>query len=91
MADRVVPELVEAARQSASAGARRAAEVLEAWDRTADSDSRGAVLFYLFARELQSRRLLGDLFRVTRSEIEANLQSVTTFEEESLTAATDSR
>jgi acyl-homoserine-lactone acylase len=44
-ADRLVGELVDAARASADQDATRAADVLEAWDRTADADSRGGVLF----------------------------------------------
>jgi acyl-homoserine-lactone acylase len=44
-ADRLVGDLVDAARVSADGDATRAADVLEAWDRTADADSRGGVLF----------------------------------------------
>ena len=44
-ADRWADELVAAARASQDADARRAADVLESWDRTADADSRGGVLF----------------------------------------------
>jgi acyl-homoserine-lactone acylase len=56
MAVRVVPDLVQAARAGGSSDARAAAEVLERWDRTADAESRGAVLFQEWAREA-SRRL----------------------------------
>jgi len=45
LADRVLPELLAAARASGDADARKAADVLEAWDRSANADSRGAVLF----------------------------------------------
>jgi acyl-homoserine-lactone acylase len=45
LADRVLPELLAAARASRSDEARRAADVLDAWDRTAEADSRGGVLF----------------------------------------------
>ncbi|HEV2149215.1 MAG TPA: acylase, partial [Longimicrobiaceae bacterium] len=45
LADRVLDELVPAARASGVPAAVRAAEVLAAWDRTADAESRGAVLF----------------------------------------------
>lgn len=58
MAVRIVPELVQAARTGGSADARAAADVLERWDRTADAESRGAVLFQEWAREA-SRRLPG--------------------------------
>jgi acyl-homoserine-lactone acylase len=45
LAQRLVPELIAAARAHGSADAQAAAGVLEAWDRTADADSRGGVLF----------------------------------------------
>lgn len=45
LADRVLDDLVRAAREQGSALARQAADVLAAWDRAADPDSRGAVLF----------------------------------------------
>lgn len=45
LADRILDDLVFAAREKGSDLARRAADVLEAWDRKADADSRGAVLF----------------------------------------------
>lgn len=53
LADRVLPELLEAVRarpDEASDAVKKAAEVLAAWDRRADSDSRGAVLFAEWAR-----------------------------------------
>ncbi len=43
LADRVLPDLLKAAN-----GSTEAAKVLERWDRMADTDSRGAVLFQLF-------------------------------------------
>lgn len=43
--DHLLNDLILAARQSSSPVARKAAEVLSAWDRKADADSRGAVLF----------------------------------------------
>ena len=45
LADRLLPDLIEAARADGSELVRAAADVLEAWDRTADAESRGAVLF----------------------------------------------
>ena len=45
LADRVLDELIPAARDSDSALAHRAADVLADWDRRADADSRGALLF----------------------------------------------
>jgi len=50
LADRLVGDLVKAARASGSALAGRAAGVLESWDRNADAESRGAVLFERFVR-----------------------------------------
>jgi acyl-homoserine-lactone acylase len=44
LADRVLPDLLKAA-----GGGSEAAQVLEKWDRSTESDSRGAVLFQMFA------------------------------------------
>lgn len=49
LADRVLDELIPAARASGRPLAREAADVLERWDRAADADSRGAMLFMLWA------------------------------------------
>jgi acyl-homoserine-lactone acylase len=49
MADRILPDLIAAARQYGTALAKQAASVLENWDRNVDADSRGAVLFYAWA------------------------------------------
>lgn len=46
LADRLLPELIAAARESEDVAARAAAEVLAAWDRMADPDSRGTMLFF---------------------------------------------
>ncbi|MFW6201703.1 MAG: acylase, partial [Gemmatimonadota bacterium] len=51
LADRLVDDLVDAARSYGGATGRAAADVLEAWDRNADADSRGAVLFAFWAQE----------------------------------------
>ncbi len=50
LADRILDELVLAARRSGNAGARKAADVLAAWDRRTDANSRGAVLFAAWAQ-----------------------------------------
>lgn len=55
LADRLLDDLLPAARERGGERARRAADVLEAWDREADADSRGAVLFRAFAEELGDR------------------------------------
>lgn len=51
LADRVLPDLLAAARATGDADARRAADVLEHWDREANADSRGAVLFVAWVQE----------------------------------------
>jgi acyl-homoserine-lactone acylase len=58
LADRILDDVISAARASASAKAKRAAEALAKWDRSADTESRGAVLFQAFRTEL-NRRLSG--------------------------------
>jgi acyl-homoserine-lactone acylase len=45
LADRLLDELIPAARASEDAAAREAADVLEAWDRAYNADSRGGLLF----------------------------------------------
>lgn len=52
LADRLLDDLLPAARSSGSELAGRAADVLERWDRRAGVDSRGAVLFQAWARGL---------------------------------------
>lgn len=49
LADRILDELIAAARQSGSKLAIEAADVLAAWDREANPESRGAVLFSIWA------------------------------------------
>ncbi len=48
LADRILDDLLPAARQFGGPQGNRAAAVLEAWDRQADPESRGAVLFDAF-------------------------------------------
>ena len=48
MADHFVDDLVAAARQSASAKAKEAAEILAAWDRQGETTSDGTLLFLRF-------------------------------------------
>jgi acyl-homoserine-lactone acylase len=52
MADRLLDDLIPLARERGDEVARGAADVLEAWDRAADVDSRGAVLFVAWVQEL---------------------------------------
>ena len=51
LADRILDDLIPAARRRGGL-ARSAAEVLDSWDREADADSRGAVLFQAWTREV---------------------------------------
>jgi acyl-homoserine-lactone acylase len=53
LADRLLDDLIPAARRDGNELARRAAGVLEKWDRNADAGSRGAVLFTMWAREMK--------------------------------------
>jgi acyl-homoserine-lactone acylase len=55
-ADHILEDLIVAARASGNDNAIRAARVLETWDRETDADSRGAVLYEAFWRELQRHR-----------------------------------
>ncbi|MBE9190299.1 acylase [Gloeocapsopsis crepidinum LEGE 06123] len=52
LADRILDDLIPAARQQGSDLARRAADVLNTWDRQANADSRGAVLFAAWAEAM---------------------------------------
>lgn len=55
-ADHLVHDVVAAARAIGEPDAVAAADVLESWDRNTDADSRGAILFQAFFRELQGHR-----------------------------------
>lgn len=48
LADAILPDLLAQASKSGEREIRAAATVLSAWDRSANADSRGAVLFQLF-------------------------------------------
>ncbi|RUR77033.1 acylase [Chlorogloeopsis fritschii PCC 9212] len=52
LADRILDDLISAAQKQGSELAQRAAKVLAAWDRQANADSRGAVLFATWAEEM---------------------------------------
>lgn len=53
LAARIVDDVVAAARAAGNADAKAAADILAAWDFTADSDSRGGVLFVEFFERYQ--------------------------------------
>lgn len=57
LAERLLDELIPAARQQGGELARQAADVLDKWDRKADADSRGAVLFSFWAKEVDHSKL----------------------------------
>ncbi|ACC81829.1 acylase [Nostoc punctiforme] len=52
LADRILDDLIPAARKQGSSLARLAADTLEAWDRQANADSKGAVLFAAWAEQM---------------------------------------
>lgn len=51
-ADRLLDDLIPAARQSGNDRAQRAAAVLDQWNRTADAESQGSVLFATWLRAM---------------------------------------
>jgi acyl-homoserine-lactone acylase len=55
LADRVLDDLIGAARQSGSELANQAADILQAWDRNADAESRGTALFAAWARTMPAQ------------------------------------
>ena len=68
LADRVLHDLMPAAKASSLGNVRRAANVLEAWDRQADSSSKGAVLFTEWWAEYGRRRRGQPLYAVPWNE-----------------------
>jgi acyl-homoserine-lactone acylase len=57
MADRILPDLLDAADKYGTPLAKQAAGVLQSWDRLAEADSRGAVLFYTWATHFMGANL----------------------------------
>jgi acyl-homoserine-lactone acylase len=68
LADRVLHDLLPAAKASSLGSVRAAASVLDAWDRQADSSSKGAVLFTQWWAEYGRRRRGQPLYAVPWSE-----------------------
>lgn len=64
LADRVLDELISAARQSNDQNAKEAADVLQKWDRNFDSASRGGELFFIWMLQLTKQGNVSDIFRV---------------------------
>ncbi len=52
LADRILDDLIPAARKYGNDLGQRAASVLEAWDRQANADSRGGVLFAFWVQQM---------------------------------------
>lgn len=65
LADRVLDDLLAGAAASPDDEARRAADVLARWDRTADAPSRGGVLFVEWWSQYRQRRAPRPPFAVT--------------------------
>jgi acyl-homoserine-lactone acylase len=57
LTDRILDDLIAAAETSGTAQAKAAAAVLKAWDRRAESASRGALLFETFAMKFMGPAL----------------------------------
>jgi acyl-homoserine-lactone acylase len=68
LADRILDDLSSAVQQHGGEKAKRAIVVLESWDRCADAESRGAVLFEAFFKELTQRAGKGGPFAVPWNE-----------------------
>jgi acyl-homoserine-lactone acylase len=68
LADRLLDDLDAAVASGAGELAARANAVLQSWDRAADADSRGAVLFERFARHLGGGGREASAFAVPWSE-----------------------
>jgi acyl-homoserine-lactone acylase len=52
MADRILDDLIQAVRSFGDERAQESADVLQAWDRKVDAESRGAVLFNMWVNEM---------------------------------------
>jgi acyl-homoserine-lactone acylase len=52
LSDRLLDDLIVAARRSDSMRVRQAVKILQTWDRKADAESQGAVLFYFWTQEM---------------------------------------
>lgn len=68
MADRIVDDLISATQQHGSELARRAADVLKKWDRSADAGSRGTVLFILWVQQMRPGARPANIFSTAWDE-----------------------
>ena len=64
LADKVLDDLLAAARRSNDRNAREAADVLQKWDRGFNSDSRGAELFFIWMLQFTKQGNVSDIFKV---------------------------
>ncbi|MBE9190329.1 acylase [Gloeocapsopsis crepidinum LEGE 06123] len=53
LSDRLIADLISAAREYGNELVRQAADVLESWDRQTEADSKGAVLFAAWTNEVK--------------------------------------
>ena len=58
LADRFLDDLIAAAREHGDENAKKAADVLEHWDRSANADSEGAVLFERWAQSMEFEKIV---------------------------------
>jgi acyl-homoserine-lactone acylase len=63
LADRVLDDLISAAKESNDQNAKEGAEVLEKWHGNFNSDSRGAELFFIWMLQLTRDGSVSDIFR----------------------------
>ncbi len=68
LADRILDDLLAAVKNSNNDKAKRAAEVLAKWDRSADAESKGAPLFQSFADRMFRRASRSSPFAVRWNE-----------------------
>jgi len=57
LADRILDDLIAAARNNGTEIGRQAADVLSSWDRQTEANSKGAVLFAVWARSMPPTQL----------------------------------
>jgi acyl-homoserine-lactone acylase len=58
LADRILPDLLDATAQYGTPLAQKAADVLKSWDRQAEADSRGGVLFHAWTTRFMGGPLM---------------------------------
>jgi acyl-homoserine-lactone acylase len=71
LADRILDDLLAAARASGSEVARAGADALLAWDRTTDADSRAALVFDFWVKEMPWQNVVfasSDVFAIPWDE-----------------------